>query len=152
MAEAFGANVIIAERKAAACRDGRTPFEEAIQIADIISVHCPLTDETRDLIALNELKMMKPSCIIINTARGGIINEVDLATALEQNLIAGAGVDVLTKEPAELSNPLANYKGNNLLLTPHIAWASTESIVRLINEVSLNIAAFTKGESRNRLV
>ena len=96
--------------------------------------------------------MMKPSSIIINTARGGIINEADLTTALEQNLIAGAGVDVLTKEPAEPSNPLANYTGENLLLTPHIAWASTESIVRLINEVSLNIAAFTNGESRNRLV
>lgn len=152
VAEAFGANVIVAERKGATCREGRTPFEEVIKTADIISVHCPLTDETRDLIALDELKMMKPSSIIINTARGGIINEADLATALEQNLIAGAGVDVLTKEPAEASNPLANYNGNNLLLTPHIAWASTESIIRLIKEVSLNITAFNKGESRNRLV
>ena len=152
VAQAFGANVVVAERKGASCREGRTPFEEVLKTADIISVHCPLTDETRDLISLDELKMMKPSSIIINTARGGIINEADLATALEQNLIAGAGVDVLTKEPAEPSNPLANCTGENLLLTPHIAWASTESIVRLINEVSLNIAAFTNGESRNRLV
>ena len=152
VAQAFGANVVVAERKGASCREGRTPFEEVLKTADIISVHCPLTDETRDLISLDELKMMKPSSIIINTARGGIINEADLTTALEQNLIAGAGVDVLTKEPAEPSNPLANYTGENLLLTPHIAWASTESIVRLINEVSLNIAAFTNGESRNRLV
>lgn len=152
VASTFGANVITAERKGTQCREGRIPFEQAIKTADIISVHCPLTDETRDLITLNELKMMKPSSIIINTARGGIINEADLATALEQNLIAGAGVDVLTKEPAELTNPLANYKGNNLLLTPHIAWASTESIVRLVNEVSLNIMAFTQQQSRNRLV
>ncbi|NYR11494.1 D-2-hydroxyacid dehydrogenase [Pseudoalteromonas sp. MIP2626] len=152
VASTFGANVITAERKGTQCREGRIPFEQAIKTADIISVHCPLTDETRDLITLNELKMMKPSSIIINTARGGIINEADLATALEQNLIAGAGVDVLTKEPAELTNPLANYKGNNLLLTPHIAWASTESIVRLVNEVSLNIVAFTQQQSRNRLV
>ncbi|MBH0070613.1 D-2-hydroxyacid dehydrogenase [Pseudoalteromonas sp. NZS127] len=152
VASAFGANVITAERKGTQCREGRIPFEQAIKTADIISVHCPLTDETRDLITLNELKMMKPSSIIINTARGGIINEADLATALEQNLIAGAGVDVLTKEPAELTNPLANYKGNNLLLTPHIAWASTESIVRLVNEVSLNIVVFTQQQSRNRLV
>ncbi|WP_372762658.1 NAD(P)-dependent oxidoreductase, partial [Pseudoalteromonas sp.] len=78
--------------------------------------------------------------------------EADLATALQQQLIAGAGVDVLTKEPAEINNPLANYQGDNLLLTPHIAWASTESIVRLINEVSLNIIAFTEQQSRNRLV
>ncbi|AUL73756.1 glycerate dehydrogenase [Pseudoalteromonas sp. 13-15] len=152
VAEAFGANVVMSERKGAPCRDGRTPFDEAIKTADIISVHCPLTEETRNLITLNEFKVMKPSCIIINTARGGIINEADLTSALEQNIIAGAGVDVLTKEPAELSNPLANYKGNNLLLTPHIAWASTESIVRLVKEVSLNIKAFKQGESRSRLV
>jgi len=152
VAEAFGAEVIIAERKGAACRDGRTPFEIAIKTADIISVHCPLNDETRDLITLNELKMMKPTALIINTARGGIINEADLVEALKANIIAGAGVDVLTKEPAELTNPLANYTGDNLLLTPHIAWASTESIVRLVKEVSLNIAAFSQHESRNRLV
>lgn len=152
VAEAFGAEVIIAERKGAACRDGRTPFKIAIKTADIISVHCPLNDETRDLITLNELKMMKPTALIINTARGGIINEADLVEALKANIIAGAGVDVLTKEPAELTNPLANYTGDNLLLTPHIAWASTESIVRLVKEVSLNIAAFSQHESRNRLV
>ncbi|KTD89408.1 D-2-hydroxyacid dehydrogenase [Pseudoalteromonas sp. CR1] len=152
VADAFGANVVMSERKGAACRDGRTPFDEAIKTADIISVHCPLTDDTRDLITLNEFNMMKPNCLIINTARGGIINEADLTTALEQNIIAGAGVDVLTKEPAEHSNPLANYKGDNLLLTPHIAWASTESIVRLVKEVSLNIKAFKQGESRSRLV
>ncbi|WP_409423916.1 D-2-hydroxyacid dehydrogenase [Pseudoalteromonas sp. RW-H-Ap-1] len=152
VAEAFGANVIIAERKGAACRNGRTPFETAIKTADIISVHCPLNDETRDLITLNELKMMKPTALIINTARGGIINEADLVETLKANIIAGAGVDVLTKEPAELTNPLANYTGDNLLLTPHIAWASTESIVRLVKEVSLNIAAFSQHESRNRLV
>jgi glycerate dehydrogenase len=152
VAEAFGANVIIAERKGAACRNGRTPFETAIKTADIISVHCPLNDETRDLITLNELKMMKPTALIINTARGGIINEADLVEALKANIIAGAGVDVLTKEPAELTNPLANYTGDNLLLTPHIAWASTESIVRLVKEVSLNITAFSLHESRNRLV
>lgn len=152
VAQAFGATVVIAERKGAPCREGRTAFEEVLKTADIISVHCPLSDETRDLISLAELKMMKPSAIIINTARGGIINEADLTTALEQNLIAGAGVDVLTKEPAEHTNPLANYTGSNLLLTPHIAWASTESIVRLINEVSLNITAFSNNEARNRLV
>ncbi|KAF7777104.1 glycerate dehydrogenase [Pseudoalteromonas marina] len=152
VAEAFGANVVMSERKGAPCRDGRTPFDEAIKTADIISVHCPLTEETRNLITINEFKVMKPSCIIINTARGGIINEADLTSALEQNIIAGAGVDVLTKEPAELSNPLANYKRSNLLLTPHIAWASTESIVRLVKEVSLNIKAFKQGESRSRLV
>lgn len=152
VARAFGANVIIAERKGVTCRAERTPFEEVIKVADIISIHCPLTPDTLNLITLNELKAMKQQAIIINTARGGIINEADLAHALHHNIIAGAGVDVLTIEPAESSNPLANYKGANLLLTPHIAWASSESIMRLINEVSLNIVAFINQQKRNRLV
>ena len=152
VARAFGANVIISERKGQTPREGRVSFNDALTTADIISVHCPLTDETRNQIAAAELSMMKPSAIIINTARGGIINEADLADALANNVIAGAGVDVLSKEPAEQENPLALYKGANLLLTPHIAWASQESIVRLVNEIALNIQAFNLGESRNRLV
>lgn len=152
VARAFGANVIISERKGQTPREGRVSFNDALTTADIISVHCPLTDETRNQIAAAELSMMKPSAIIINTARGGIINEADLADALANNIIAGAGVDVLSKEPAEQENPLALYKGENLLLTPHIAWASQESIVRLVNEIALNIQAFNQGETRNRLV
>ena len=152
VARAFGANVIISERKGQTPREGRVSFNDALTTADIISVHCPLTDETRNQIAAAELSMMKPSAIIINTARGGIINEADLADALANNVIAGAGVDVLSKEPAEQENPLALYKGANLLLTPHIAWASQESIVRLVNEIALNIQAFNLGETRNRLV
>ena len=152
VARAFGANVIISERKGQTPREGRVSFNDALTTADIISVHCPLTDETRNQIAAAELSMMKPSAIIINTARGGIINEADLADALANNIIAGAGVDVLSKEPAEQENPLALYKGANLLLTPHIAWASQESIVRLVNEIALNIQAFNQGEARNRLV
>ncbi|MEZ7276790.1 D-2-hydroxyacid dehydrogenase [Pseudoalteromonas sp. 68 DY56-GL68] len=149
---AFGVNVIISERKGHAPREGRVSFEEAIKTADIISVHCPLTDETRDQIAAKELNMMKSTAILINTARGGIINEADLVNALANNVIAGAGVDVLSKEPAEENNPLAIYQGDNLLLTPHIAWASQESIARLVAEIALNINAFSQGEARNRLV
>ena len=149
---AFGVNVIISERKGHAPREGRVSFEEAIKTADIISVHCPLTDETRNQIAAKELNMMKSTTILINTARGGIINEADLAHALANNVIAGAGVDVLSKEPAEENNPLAIYQGDNLLLTPHIAWASQESIARLVAEIALNINAFSQGEARNRLV
>lgn len=152
VARAFGANVIISERKGQTPREGRVSFNDALTTADIISVHCPLTDETRNQIAAAELGMMKPSAVIINTARGGIINEADLADALANNVIAGAGVDVLSKEPAEQENPLALYKGANLLLTPHIAWASQESIVRLVNEIALNIQAFNQDETRNRLV
>ena len=96
--------------------------------------------------------MMKPNAILINTARGGIVNEADLANALSNNQIAGAGFDVLSKEPAAKDNPLAAYRGDNLILTPHIAWASEESIIRLVKQVSLNISAFSQGESLNRLV
>ncbi len=152
VARAFGATVIISERKGLSPREGRISFNDAIKTADIISVHCPLTDETRNQIAAAELSVMKPSAIIINTARGGIINEADLAEALTNNVIAGAGIDVLSKEPADQTNPLALYKGANLLLTPHIAWASQESITRLVNEIALNIQAFKQGEARNRLV
>jgi len=152
VAQAFGLKVIIAERKGSPIREGRTEFSQAISEADIISVHCPLTEQSRDLISTTELKMMKPSAILINTARGGIINEADLAQALANNDIAGAGVDVLTKEPAQKDNPLAQYNGNNLLLTPHIAWASKQSIARLVAEIAENIKAYQQNEKRNRLV
>ncbi|WP_404341054.1 D-2-hydroxyacid dehydrogenase [Pseudoalteromonas mariniglutinosa] len=152
VARAFGAKVIISERKGLTPRADRYDFAEVIRSADIISVHCPLNEETRDLIAAAELAMMKPSAIIINTARGGIINEADLSDALTRQQIAGAGIDVLSQEPAQPSNPLACYKGDNLLLTPHIAWASKESIARLVNEIALNINAFKQNKIRNRLV
>lgn len=150
--KAFGLNVIIAERKNTSPREGRTEFYQAIENADIISIHCPLTEQSRDLIAEKELNLMKESAILINTARGGIVNEHALANALAQQKIAGAGVDVLSKEPAELSNPLAQYQGDNLLLTPHIAWASKQSIARLVAEIAENIKAFQQNEQRNRLV
>ncbi|MCQ8878159.1 D-2-hydroxyacid dehydrogenase [Pseudoalteromonas shioyasakiensis] len=152
VAKAFGANVVISERKGHSPREGRTEFTQAIKQADIISIHCPLTDESRDLISAPELLLMKPNAVLINTARGGIVNETELAYALSQSQIAGAGFDVLTKEPAAEDNPLVNYSGDNLILTPHIAWASAESINRLVSQVSLNIKAFAQGESRNRLV
>lgn len=152
VATAFGANVIVCERKNQPPREGRTEFYQAIRTADIISIHCPLNDETLNLIGQEELAMMKPSAILINTARGGIVNETQLCEALNNNVIAGAGFDVLSNEPAQSSNPLANYSKDNLILTPHIAWASEESICRLVNEICLNIHAFRKNEHRNRLV
>lgn len=151
VAQAFGLKVIIAERKNSPTREGRTEFNQAISEADIISVHCPLTEQSRDLISTKELQMMKSSAILINTARGGIINEADLAQALASKQIAGAGVDVLSTEPAQENNPLAQYRGDNLLLTPHIAWASKQSIARLVAEVALNISAYQQNEARNKL-
>ncbi|MEI5640762.1 MULTISPECIES: D-2-hydroxyacid dehydrogenase [unclassified Pseudoalteromonas] len=152
VADAFGANVIIAERKGATeVRSGRQAFTQALAKADIVSVHCPLTSETNDLIAADTLALIPESAVIINTARGGIINEYDLAQALQQGQIAGAAVDVLSQEPAQPDNPLLQYQGDNLLLTPHTAWASQEAIIRLVNEIAANIRAFKQGEQRNRV-
>ncbi|MGB1293201.1 MAG: D-2-hydroxyacid dehydrogenase [Pseudoalteromonas sp.] len=152
VAKAFGANVIVSERKNRSPREGRVEFYQAIKSADIISIHCPLNDDTLNLIGTEELMMMKPNALLINTARGGIVNEAQLCEALDNNVIAGAGFDVLTNEPAQSTNPLANYKKDNLILTPHIAWASKESIIRLVNEICLNINAYREDKHRNRLV
>ena len=150
-ASAFGIEVLISERKNSPVREGRMAFEEALKHGDIISIHCPLNDDTKNLISTNEFALMKPNAVLINTARGGIVNESALANALIHKKIAGAAIDVLSKEPAEDSNPLIQYKGNNLLLTPHIAWASRQSISRLIQQIALNIEAFQVGQIRNRV-
>ena len=150
-ASAFGIEVLISERKNSPVREGRVAFEEALKHGDIISIHCPLNDDTKNLISTNEFALMKPNAVLINTARGGIVNESALANALIHKKIAGAATDVLSKEPAEDSNPLIQYKGNNLLLTPHIAWASRQSISRLIQQIALNIEAFQVGQIRNRV-
>ena len=152
VAEAFSMNVLIAERKGQPVRAGRVSFEAALSQADIISLHCPLTEDTHNLIDDPEFTLMKPSAVLLNTARGGIVNEQALCDALEQKLIAAAAVDVLSKEPAQADNPLIAYKQSNLLLTPHVAWASKQSVTRLINQIALNIAAFNENQSRNRIV
>ena len=150
-ANAFGLEVLVAERKGQAPRAGRVEFEYALQHSDIISLHCPLTENTRGLINQAEFELMKTSALLINTARGGIVDEVALINALKHQKIAGAAFDVLTKEPAKDNNPLIQYKGENLILTPHIAWSSSQSISRLIKQIALNINAFQQGQKRNRV-
>ncbi|MDK1288589.1 D-2-hydroxyacid dehydrogenase [Pseudoalteromonas umbrosa] len=153
VAEAFGAKVIIAERpNSKATRSGRVTFEEAMQIADIVSIHCPLTPQTENLFNEKTLSLLPKHAILINTARGGIVNEKALADALAANQIAAAGVDVLSIEPATTDNPLITYQGDNLMLTPHTAWASHESITRLIQGIADNITSFLDGGQHNRVV
>ncbi len=149
--EAFGMKVIVAAHKRAAATNDRLSFEQVLEESDVISIHCPLTDDTRNLIDRTELAMMKPGAIIINTARGGIVNEEALVHALRENKIGGAGFDVLTQEPPVDGNVLLETDLPNLIVTPHIAWASVESRQRAIDEIALNIGAFLKGESRNRV-
>lgn len=149
IAKAFGMNIMIAERKGQTPRRGRCEFEEMLKTVDVLTLHCPLNDHTKDLIGKRELKNMKSSAILINTARGGIVDEKALLNALNEKQIAGAGIDVLSVEPPVGGNVLLENNLPNLIITPHIAWASLESRQRLINEIEKNIRAFLCGEPRN---
>lgn len=154
LARAVGMKVLLAERKGALmCRDGFVPFEEGLQQADVISLHCPLNEQTLNTIGERELAMMKSSCLLINTGRGGLVDEVALVNALKKGTIAGAGVDVFTQEPADKTNPLlASMSLPGLLLTPHVAWGSDSSIQKLASILIDNIVAFIAGEEQNRIV
>jgi glycerate dehydrogenase len=151
VAEAFGMEVRLAQRPGAPASPGRIELDRLLPQADILSLHCPLTPETKHLIGKRELNLMKTDALLINTARGGIVNETALAEALRQNKLGGAGIDVLEKEPPRAGNVLFDPDIPNLIITPHTAWASRESRQRLTNEVAENILAFTRGEKRNRL-
>ncbi len=149
LAEAFGMRVLIAQRPGGSERAGRIPLEELLPQVDVLTLHCPLTPETRGLIGGRELKSMRSGAILINTARGGIVDEAALAAALTEGKIAGAGVDVLSREPPVGGNPLLGPGVPNLIVTPHVAWASRESRQRLIDQVVDNIQAFKQGKPRN---
>lgn len=150
LAECFGARILIAERKgASAVRAGRVGFEEALRESDVLSLHCPLNDETRGLIGERELNQMKRSAILINCARGGIVDEAALVIALKTGVISGAGVDVLTKEPPIHNNILLSETLPNLIVTPHHAWASRLAQRKLAETIINNIEAFIKGEPQN---
>lgn len=150
LAEAFGMRVLIAEHKGAPqVREGYTPFETVLREADVISLHTPLTPETRHLIGAREFLMMKPGAILINTARGGLVDEAALVDALKSGAIAGAGFDVLSVEPPVAGNPLLQLDLPNFILTPHVAWSSREAMQTLANQLVDNIEAFVAGEPRN---
>ena len=125
-------------------------FDEFLSSCDIISIHCPLNDNTRGLFDYKAFSKMKRDAILINVARGGIVVDADLYRALNENLIYGAGLDVTSTEPMSDENPLSNYMDSTrLIITPHMAWASVEARNRVVKETALNIEAFIKGEDRN---
>ena len=128
-----------------------TPFDEVIETADVITLHCPLLPQTANTIALPEFKRMKKTAIVINTARGGLVNEADLVVALREGMIAGAGFDVVTPpEPPADDNPLLGLLDlPNFILTPHVAWASREAQQTLADQLIDNIEAFVAGEPAN---
>lgn len=152
IATAFGLEVLIAERPgASSLRSGRLPFDEVVARADVLTLHCPLTPETQGLIGRRELALMKPGALLINTARGGLVDEDALATALRTGALGGAGVDVLSREPPRTGNPLLDPSLPRLIVTPHVAWGTRQARQRLVDEVAHNIEAFCAGQPRNRV-
>lgn len=152
LAEAFGMEVLIAQRPGGPPDPDRMALVQLLPKVDVLSLHCPLTAQTRNLIGSEELALMKPDALIVNTARGGILDELALAQALRSGRLGGAGIDVLGREPPRDGSPLLATDLPNLILTPHIAWASRESRQRLLDQVAENIRAFQAGEARNRVV
>ncbi len=154
MARQFGMSVMIAQRpgKQGDLDEGRHDFKDILRESDVISLHCPLTGDTRGLIGANELELMQPNAILINTARGGLVDSSALVEALQKRTIAAAAVDVLPQEPPINGDPLLDYDGDNLIITPHIAWGTVEARQNAINEVAANVRAFVAGEERNRVV
>jgi glycerate dehydrogenase len=152
IAEAFGMRIVIANRPGAPPKEGRVPLDELLATADIVSLHCPLTDATRGLIGARELSLMKPHALLINTARGALIDGAALAAALKAGRLGGAGIDVLPQEPPQSGEPLLDSQIPNLLLTPHIAWAAREARQRCIDEMAANIRDFRSGGRRGRVV
>lgn len=152
LATAFGMRVMFAEHASSAAADlDFVPLDWLLREADVISLHCPLTPATRKLIAADQLRAMKRTAILINTARGGLVDEAALVFALQQGLIAGAGFDVLSSEPPALGNPLLELRLPNFILTPHVAWASDETMQRLADQLIDNVEWFARGEPQHLL-
>ena len=150
LADAFGMRVLIAEHKGAATvREGYTPFDRVLAEADVVSLHTPLTKETHHMIGARELGLMKPSAILLNTARGNLVDEAALADVLKSGRIAGAGFDVLSEEPPQSGNRLLELNLPNFILTPHVAWSSREAQQALADQLVDNIEAFVAGTPRN---
>ena len=153
LAKGFGMNIITAARKNETTpKEGHTPFDEFLASCDIISIHCPRNDQTRNLITTAEFAKMTRKPIVINTARGGIINEEDAITAIDSGAIRGLGVDCLSAEPPKDGNPLfkiAHYP--NVIITPHVAWASNEAIQSLWNQLINNIEQWQQGSPQNAI-
>ena len=127
----------------------KVELDELFEEADIVSLHCPLTNDTRNMVDKRRLELMKPTAMLINTSRGPLINEADLADALKNKVIYAAGIDVMSQEPPKADNPLLGVK--NCYITPHIAWASLAARTRLMKILINNIKAFIDGKPENQV-
>ncbi|HET6973127.1 MAG TPA: D-2-hydroxyacid dehydrogenase [Pyrinomonadaceae bacterium] len=143
LGRAIGMEVLVA------VRNDRAGFQEVLRRSDVLSLHCPLTEETKNLIGADELAQMKPEAILINTARGGLIDDRALIEALKSGRLAGAGIDVLRNEPPRDGNPLLEVDLPNLIVTPHNAWASRQAMQTLADQLVDNLEAFVRGSPQN---
>ncbi len=150
IARGFGMQVLFGYHSSTKKKDELfTPFDQVLAESDILSLHCPLSPATRNMIGIDELRKMKRSALLINTARGGLVDEAALVKALEEGVIAGAGFDVLTVEPPMEGNPLLDLRRPDFILTPHIAWASAEAMQFLADQLIDNIEAWAGGKPQN---
>jgi glycerate dehydrogenase len=152
IARAFGMRVEIANRPGGAPAAGRRDLDEMLPELDVLSLHCPLTGATRGLVSRARLARMKPDAVLINTARGALVDAAALAEALKAGRLGGAGIDVLEREPPPPGHPLLDPAVPNLILTPHVAWAAREARQRCLDELALNVESFLAGGRRNRVV
>ena len=148
LAEAFGMRVLLGQLPGRPPRKDRLPLQELLPQVDALTLHCPLNEQTRNLIGAAELALMKPQAFLINTARGGLVDEQALADALRRGHLGGAACDVLTQEPPRDGNPLLAADIPRLIVTPHNAWGSREARQRIVGQVVENAAAFFAGAPR----
>ena len=146
LAEAFGMRVLSGQIPGRPARPDRVPLHELLPQVDALTLHCPLNDHTRDMIGAHELSLLKPKAFVVNTARGGLINEQALADALRNGHLAGAATDVLTVEPPVNGNPLLSGDIPRLIITPHSAWGSQEARQRIVGQINENAQAFYEGK------
>jgi len=151
IARTFGMQVEIANRPGGAPTAGRRDLDEMLPELDVLSLHCPLTDATRGLVSRERLARMRADAVLINTARGALIDTQALADALKAGRLGGAGIDVLEREPPPPDHPLLDPSIPNLILTPHVAWAAREARQRCLDELALNVQSFLSGGRRNRV-
>jgi glycerate dehydrogenase len=152
IAVAFGMNVLFAEHKGAVkVRTGYTAFDKVVRESNVISLHLPLNEQTRHLIGTAEFERMRPGALLINTARGGLVDEAALLDALRSGRIGGAGFDVLEKEPPAQGHPLLDLDMPNFIMTPHIAWSGREAMQTLADQLIANLEAYAAGAPQNRV-
>jgi glycerate dehydrogenase len=156
IAQSFGMQVLVAARPGTepAVPEGRTPLDQVLREADVVTLHCPLTPQTRHLINQDSLALMKRTAFLVNTARGALVDEEALIHALRERRLAAAALDVISREPPPPDHPVirATAELDNLVVTPHTAWSAREARERLLREVEENISAFLAGRDRNRVV